>query len=232
MTESWLYSKWNESNVSNDINGYQWDDMTHGNISWCVVHGYYCRLVRCNFILWIDVFPLYCMNSFDTCIYMLYELINWSNPYIHVMQAPIIKRWIICDCCTLSYWQNIPWKFQNYPISKEVGLPCYLSLSFFELVSQTHTFVESFSYNGWRGCRVSFPLWHWSWHIKCSDYQLLCYVHFVQHINIYHLLPCTKSQNGKLIELTEVGRSWGEYTWHIIVFMILFSETYLFFHDQ
>ncbi len=29
--------------------------------------------------------------------------------------------------------------------------------------------------------------------------------------DIYHLLPSNKSQNGKSIELTAVGRSWGEY---------------------
>ena len=48
----------------------------------------------------------------------------------------------------------------------------------------------------------------------------------------HHLLPSNKSQNGKLIELTEVGKAWGEYTWHIIVFLILYNETYLFFHDK
>jgi hypothetical protein len=50
--------------------------------------------------------------------------------------------------------------------------------------------------------------------------------------DIYHLLPSKNSQNGKLIELTEVGRAWGEYTWYTIRFMILYHETYLFFHDQ
>jgi hypothetical protein len=30
--------------------------------------------------------------------------------------------------------------------------------------------------------------------------------------DIYHLLPSKKSQNRELIELTAVGRSWGEYT--------------------
>ncbi len=50
--------------------------------------------------------------------------------------------------------------------------------------------------------------------------------------DIYHLLPSKKSQNGKLIELTEVGRAWGEYTWYTIVFMILYPETYFFFHDR
>jgi hypothetical protein len=77
------------------------------------------------------------------------------------------------------------------------------------------------------------PLRHWSSHMKCSNHQLLCYARFMQYGNLliicYHL---KKSQNGKLIELTEVGRAWGEHTWHIIVFMILYNETYLFFHDQ
>ena len=36
----------------------------------------------------------------------------------------------------------------------------------------------------------------------------------------YLLLPSKKSQNGTLIELTEVGRAWAEYTWYTIVFMI------------
>jgi hypothetical protein len=63
------------------------------------------------------------------------------------MKAPIIKEGIVCDGCTLSYWQNISWKFHDYPISKEAGLPCYLLLSFFELVWQTHMFVESISYH-------------------------------------------------------------------------------------
>jgi hypothetical protein len=50
--------------------------------------------------------------------------------------------------------------------------------------------------------------------------------------DIYHLLPSKKSQHGKLIELTKVGRAWGEYTWYTIVFMILYHKTYLFCHDQ
>jgi hypothetical protein len=65
--------------------------MTGGNVSRCMVHGYYCRLVWCNFILRIGVFPLYCMNSSDTCIHLFYEIIYYLNSYMHVMQAPIIK---------------------------------------------------------------------------------------------------------------------------------------------
>ncbi len=128
--------------------------MTHGNVSWCVVHGYYCRLVWCNCIVWIHAFNvficymnscviqincrlvrcncivwihllhvfIYCMNS---CIHQ----INYSfYPCIILCRHNQSKEVIICDGSTLSYWQNIPWKIHNYPISKEVGLPCYLSL--------------------------------------------------------------------------------------------------------
>jgi hypothetical protein len=64
---------------------------------------------------------------------------------------------------------------------------------------------------------------------------MLCMFHAIWQPfkqDIYHLLTSKKSQNEKLIELTEVGRAWDEYTWHIIVFMILYNKTYLFFHDQ
>jgi hypothetical protein len=52
-----------------------------------------------------------------------------------------------------------------------------------------------------------------------SSTVMLCTSHAIWQPfkrDIYHLLPSKKSQNEKLIELTEVGRSWGEYTWHII----------------
>jgi hypothetical protein len=65
-----------------------------------------------------------------------------------------------------------------------------------------------------------------------SSTVMLCTFHCHIKRDIHHLLPSRKSQNGKLIELTEVGRVWGEYTWHVIVCMILFNETYLFFYDQ
>jgi hypothetical protein len=68
-----------------------------------------------------------------------------------------------------------------------------------------------------------------------SSTVMLCTFHAIWQPfqrDIYHLLPSKKSQNGKLIELTEVGRAWGEYTWHLILFMILYNGTYLFFHDQ
>ncbi len=56
-----------------------------------------------------------------------------------------------------------------------------------------------------------------------SSTVMLCTFHAIWQPfkrDIYHLLPSKKSQNGKLIELTEVGRAWGEYTWYTIVFMI------------
>ncbi len=68
-----------------------------------------------------------------------------------------------------------------------------------------------------------------------SSTVMLCTFHAIWQPfkrDVYHLLPSKKSQNGKLIELTEVGRACGEYTWYTIVFMILYHKTYLFFHDQ
>ncbi len=68
-----------------------------------------------------------------------------------------------------------------------------------------------------------------------SSTVMLCMFHAIWQPfkrDVYHLLPSKKSQNGKLIDFTEVGRAWGEYTWHIIVFLVLFNDTYLFFHDQ
>jgi hypothetical protein len=68
-----------------------------------------------------------------------------------------------------------------------------------------------------------------------SSTVMLCTLHAIWQLfkrDVYHLLPSKKSQNGKLIELTAVGRSWGENTLHIIWFMNLFNDTYLFCHDQ
>ena len=64
---------------------------------------------------------------------------------------------------------------------------------------------------------------------------MLCTFHAVWQAfkrDIYHLYPSKKSQNGKLIELSEVGGAWGKYTCYLILFMILCNGTYLFFHDQ
>ncbi len=73
------------------------------------------------------------------------------------------------------------------------------------------------------------PELFWSSNVMLCTFNEL-WQHFKRYI--YHLLPSKKSQNGKLIELTAVGRSWGEYSWHILWFMNLFNDTYLFFHDQ
>jgi hypothetical protein len=57
----------------------------------------------------------------------------------------------------------------------------------------------------------------------CSSTVMLCTFHAIWQPfkrDIYHLLPSKKSTTGKLIELTEIGRAWGESTWHIILFMI------------
>jgi hypothetical protein len=56
-----------------------------------------------------------------------------------------------------------------------------------------------------------------------SSTVMLCTFHAIWQPfkrDIYHLLPSEKSTTGKLIELTEIGRAWGESTWHIILFMI------------
>ena len=48
-----------------------------------------------------------------------------------------------------------------------------------------------------------------------SSYVMLCTFHAIWQPfkrDIYHLLPSTKAKDGKLIKLTEVGRSWCEYT--------------------
>ena len=68
-----------------------------------------------------------------------------------------------------------------------------------------------------------------------SSTVMLCKFHAIWQPfkrDIFHLLPPKKSQNGKLIELTEVGRAWGEYVCHLILFLILYNGTYLFSHDQ
>ncbi len=65
-----------------------------------------------------------------------------------------------------------------------------------------------------------------------SSTIMLCTFHAIWQPfkrDTYHLLPSKTSQNGKLIELTEVGRAWGEYTWYTIVFVILSHKTYLCF---
>ena len=61
-----------------------------------------------------------------------------------------------------------------------------------------------------------------------SSTVMLCTFHAIWQPfkrDIYHLLPSKKSQNEKLIELTEVGRAWGEYR-YTIVFMILYHKSY------
>ncbi len=140
----------------------------------------------------------------------------------------------------LSYWQNIPWKFHYHPISIEVGLPSYLLLSF--LVYGEHicslnwlviTDEEDAEYCSFETLLLtSFETLILTYEMFQSSTVMLCTFHAIWQSfkrDGYHLLPSKKSQNGKLIELTEVDKAWGEYTWHIIVFMILYSETYLFF---
>ncbi len=65
-----------------------------------------------------------------------------------------------------------------------------------------------------------------------SSTVMLCTFHPIWQLfkrDTHHLLPSNKSQNGKLIELTEVGKAWGEYTWHIIVFLICITKLTYFF---
>jgi hypothetical protein len=54
----------------------------------------------------------------------------------------------------------------------------------------------------------------------CSSTVMLCTFHAIWQPfkrDIYHLLLSKKSTTGKLIELTEIGRAWGESTWHIML---------------
>ena len=56
-----------------------------------------------------------------------------------------------------------------------------------------------------------------------SSKVMLCTFHAIWQpfkSDIYRLLPSKKSTTGKLIELTEIGRAWGESTWHIILCML------------
>jgi hypothetical protein len=56
-----------------------------------------------------------------------------------------------------------------------------------------------------------------------SSTVMLCTFHAIWQPfkrDIYHLLPSKKLTTGKLIELTEIGRAWGESTWHIILCML------------
>ena len=56
-----------------------------------------------------------------------------------------------------------------------------------------------------------------------SSTVMLCTFHAIWQPfkrDTYHLLPSKKSTTGKLIELTEIGRAWGESTWHIILCML------------
>jgi hypothetical protein len=66
-----------------------------------------------------------------------------------------------------------------------------------------------------------------------SSTVMLCTFHEIWQPfkrDIYHFLPSKKSQNGILIELTEVGRAWGEYMWHNVKlthFFMINSNIYL-----
>jgi hypothetical protein len=56
-----------------------------------------------------------------------------------------------------------------------------------------------------------------------SSTVMLCMFHAIWQPfkrDIYHLLPSKKSTTGKLIELTEIGRAWGESMRHIILCML------------
>ena len=56
-----------------------------------------------------------------------------------------------------------------------------------------------------------------------SSTVMLCTFHAIwQPFNrdICHLLTSKKKTTGKLIELTEIGRAWGESTWHIILCLL------------
>ncbi len=54
------------------------------------------------FMLQIGVVPLYCTSSYGGWIHLLYKLIYYPNSYMHVVQAPTIKKGIICDGYRLS----------------------------------------------------------------------------------------------------------------------------------
>jgi hypothetical protein len=47
--------------------------------------------------------------------------------------------------------------------------------------------------------------------------------------DIYHLLPARKSKDGKLIELTEAGRDWGEFLFVITPLKFPVSDSFLSF---
>ncbi len=67
-----------------------------------------------------------------------------------------------------------------------------------------------------------------------SSTVMLCTFHAIWQPfkrDIYHLLPSKNTKNGKLVELTEVGRSWGKKTFYAILifnFIILIFTYFVF----
>ncbi len=166
------------------------------------------------------------MNSFDICIHALFALIYYLNSHMHVMQELITKRrnylwWLYALLLAKHSLEILLLSHQQ-----KVGLPCYLLLS--SLNRLVITDKEDAEYCSFETLILTHEMF---W----SSTVMLCTLHAIWQPfkkDIHHLLPSKKSQNGKLIELTEVGRAWGDYTLHIIVFLILYNETYLFFHDK
>ncbi len=170
-------------------------------------------------------------------MHVWFKFIYLFEPYIFLMQAQIIKRrnylWWQYSLLVAKHSLAISWLSH---ISKEVGFPCYLLLSIFELVWQTHLFIELISSTWWRGYWVLlFKTLIITHELFQSLTVVLCMFHAICQPfkrDIYYLLPSKQSKKWKLIELTKVGRSWDEDTWHILWFMTFYNYTYLFCHDQ
>jgi hypothetical protein len=117
---------------------------------------------------------------------------------MHVMQAPIIKRELFVMAVRSPTGKTFPGNFTIIPSAKKWVFHAIYCLAYFELVWQTHLFVDVISYHNEEDAEYhSFETLILTHEMFQSSTVMLCTFHAIWQPfmrDIHHLLPSKKIQ--------------------------------------
>ena len=146
------------------------------------------------------------------------------NSFMHVLQEPIIKRRNYLLWLYALLLEIFPGNYTIIPSAKKWVFHAIYRLAFLSLFGEHICLLNQLVITDEEDAEYrSFETLILTHEMFCSSTVMLCTFHAIWQPfkrDIYHLLPSKKSTTGKLIQLTEIGRAWGESTWHIILCML------------
>jgi hypothetical protein len=144
----------------------------------------------------------------------MYDILTFISHFFYYKGTNKQKKELIVMAIQTPTGRTFPGNFTIIPSAKKWGFHANFCLAFRSLYGEhicslnrlVPTDKEDAEYRSFENLIVTHEMFR-------SSTVMLCTFHAIWQPfkrDIYNLLPPKKQKNGKLVELTEVGRSWGK----------------------